>query len=200
MNTTASDDQDRADMARLAEGRDAALDDLMGRHGERLYHYLIRVLQNEMEAEDLAQETFARVFLNRSKFKADKKFSTWLFTIATNLARDRLRHWSRHPAVSIDATEDSESGLKNILPARGPNPTEKLELEERAAAVRRALAALPEELRVPLVLAEYENQSHGEIAAVLDCSPKAVEMRIYRARQQLRDLLAPFAGDDVRSL
>jgi RNA polymerase sigma-70 factor (ECF subfamily) len=191
MNTSASDDQDRADMAQLIDGRDAALDDLMGRHGERLYHYLIRVVQDETDAEDLAQETFARVFFNRSKFKVDKKFSTWLYAIATNLARDRLRHRSRHPAVSIEATEESESGLKNILPASGPNPTEKLELDERAAAVRHALAALPEELRVPLVLAEYEDQSHGEIAAVLDCSPKAVEMRIYRARQQLRELLAP---------
>ena len=93
--------------------------------------------------------------------------------------------------MSIDATEDSDSGLKDILPASGPNPTEKLELEERAAAVRRALAALPEDLRVPLVLAEYEGQSHREIAAVLECSPKAVEMRIYRARQRLRELLAP---------
>jgi RNA polymerase sigma-70 factor (ECF subfamily) len=191
MSTTASDDQDRADMARLIDGRDAALDDLMGRHSERLYHYLIRVVQDETDAEDLAQETFARVFFNRSKFKPDKRFSTWLYAIATNLARDRLRHRSRHPAVSIEATEDSESGLKNILAASGPNPTEKMELDERAAAVRRALAALPEELRVPLVLAEYEDQSHGEIAVVLECSPKAVEMRIYRARQQLRELLAP---------
>jgi RNA polymerase sigma-70 factor, ECF subfamily len=191
MNMTAIDDQDRADMARLVDGREAALDELMRRHGERLYHYLIRVLQDETEAEDLAQETFARVFLNRSKFRADKKFSTWLYTIATNLARDRIRHRSRHPAISMDATEESDSGLKDILPASGPNPTEKLELEERVAAVRRALAALPEDLRVPLVLAEYEGQSHGEIAAVLECSPKAVEMRIYRARQRLRDLLAP---------
>jgi RNA polymerase sigma-70 factor (ECF subfamily) len=191
MNMTAIDDQDRADMARLVDGREAALDELMRRHGERLYHYLIRVLQDETEAEDLAQETFARVFLNRSKFRADKKFSTWLYTIATNLARDRIRHRSRHPAISMDATEESDLGLKDILPASGPNPTEKLELEERVAAVRRALAALPEDLRVPLVLAEYEGQSHGEIAAVLECSPKAVEMRIYRARQRLRELLAP---------
>src|SRR5262245_17838913 len=129
MSTTATDGQDQADMARLAEGRESALDDLMGRHAERLYHYLIRLLQDETEAEDLAQETFARVFLHRSKFKADKKFSTWLYAIATNLARDRLRHRSRHPTVSIEAMDDSESGLKNILPARGPNPTENLELE-----------------------------------------------------------------------
>jgi len=191
MNTTATDAEDQADMARLVEGREGALNDLMRRHGERLFHYLIRVLQDESEAEDLAQEAFARVFLNRAKFKADKKFSTWLYAIATNLARDQLRRRSRHPSVSIEATEEHESGLKNILPADGPNPAENLDLAERAAAVRRALAELPEELRVPLILAEYEEQSHGEIAVVLDCSPKAVEMRIYRARQQLRNRLSP---------
>ena len=191
MNTDANEVRDQADMARLVQGTDSALDDLMVRHGERLYHYLIRVLQDETEAEDLAQETFARVFLNRSKFKAGKKFSTWLYAIATNLARDRIRWRSRHPAVSIEPTDDQDSGLKDILPASGPNPTEKLELEERAVAVRRALANLPEDLRVPLVLAEYEGQSHAEIAAVLECSSKAVEMRIYRARQQLRSELAP---------
>jgi RNA polymerase sigma-70 factor, ECF subfamily len=194
MNTTTSDAQDQADMARLAKGSDVALNDLMGRHSERLYHYLIRVLQDESEAADLAQETFARVYLNRAKFNAGKRFSSWLYAIATNLARDRMRWLSRHPQVSIEATDNSESGLKNILPASGPNPGEKLELEERAMAVRHALAALPEDLRVPLILSEYEEQSHAEIAALLDCSTKAVEMRIYRARQRLLVSLAPMVS------
>lgn len=193
MNPTGTDAQDAADMSRLAQGHDEALNELMERHAGRLYHYLIRALQDETDAEDLAQETFARVFLHRARFDTEKKFSTWLYTIATNLARDRIRHHSRHPSVSIEAADDNEPGLKNVLPSGAPDPTEVLELKERAAAVRRALAALPEELRVPLVLAEYENQSHSKIAAVLECSPKAVEMRIYHARQQLRVSLASLA-------
>ena len=75
------------------------------------------------------------------------------------------------------------------------DPDVKRDLLSRVAAVRRALAALPEELRVPLVLAEYEERSHAEIAEVLDCSAKAVEMRIYRARQQLRATLAGLLKD-----
>jgi RNA polymerase sigma-70 factor (ECF subfamily) len=174
-------------------GRDTALNELMSRHGERLFHYLIRVLQDEAEAADLAQETFARVYLNRTKFQAGKKFSTWLYAIATNLARDRIRWLTRHRHVSLEGTrEDDEGGLQNVLPAGDRTPREHLEASERAAAVRRALAELPEDLRVPLVLSEYEEQSHAEIAVVLECSPKAVEMRIYRARQQLRASLAPF--------
>jgi len=191
MNTAPSEAPDQADMARLAEGRDDALNPLMERHGARLFHYLIRVLQDETEAADLAQETFVRVYQNRARFDPDRKFSTWLYAIATNLARDRLRWLARHPQVSIESRDDDDAGLKNVLPANQPTPPETLEAEERAAAVRRALAELPEELRLPLVLAEYEERSHAEIAAVLDCSAKAVEMRLYRARQQLRAKLAP---------
>jgi RNA polymerase sigma-70 factor, ECF subfamily len=196
MNIVTSEAQDAADMERLARGGDAALNDLMSRHGERLFHYLVRLLQNESEAADLAQEAFARVYLNRDRFKSGSKFSTWLFAIATNLARDRLRWLARHPQVSLEASEAHESGLKNVLPCKDPTPTEQLEQEERTAAVRRAVTALPEDLRVPLILSEYEEQSHAEIAAVLDCSAKAVEMRIYRARRQLRVSLSEFLVEE----
>lgn len=180
-------------MARLVAGHDAALNELMARHSGRLFGYLVRILGNEPEADDLAQEAFVRVYLNRARFRPSARFGTWLFAIATNLARDRLRWRARHPHVSVEADESgSESGLKHTLAAADPTPAENLEAAERAAAVRQAVAELPEELRLPLVLAEYEEQSHAEIAVVMDCSPKAVEMRIYRARQQLRERLAPF--------
>lgn len=195
MSTTPSDADDQSDMARLAAGHDAALEILMTRHGERLFHFLIRVLQDETEAADLAQEAFARVYLNRAKFKPAHKFSTWLYSIAANLARDRLRWRARHPHVSLDAGDDADAGLKSSLAATAPTPPEALEQSERAAVVRRALSELPEDLRLPLVLAEYEERSHAEIAAMLDCSAKAVEMRLYRARHQLRARLEPFLAE-----
>lgn len=174
-------------MARLAAGHDAALNALMERHGARLFHYLIRCLQNEDEAADLAQEAFVRVYQHRVKFDAQQKFSTWLYAIASNLVRDRYRWRSRHPQVSLDA-ENEQTGLslRENLPVPGSTPSERLETEERAIAVRRAVAALPEELRTPLILAEYEERSHAQIGEILGCTAKAVEMRIYRARQQLR--------------
>ena len=128
---------------------------------------------------------------NRTRFKPGRKFSTWLYAIATNLGRDRLRWLARHPAVSLESAQPDEVGLKDVLPASQPTPQESLAAKERAAVVRQALAELPEELRLPLILSEYEDQSYAEIAAVLDCSTKAVEMRLYRARQQLRSRLAP---------
>src|SRR5437870_13071370 len=98
-----SEEQDRNDMARLASGHDAALDNLMSRYAQRLFHYLLRVLQNETEAADLAEETFVRIYLNRARFRSSQKFSTWLYAIATNLARDVQRQRARHPHVSLEA-------------------------------------------------------------------------------------------------
>ncbi len=184
------DEQDRADMARLLAGHDAALSDLMTRHAERLFHYLLRLLQNETDAGELAQEAFVRVYQHRNRFKLGMKFSTWLYAIATNLARDLHRYHSRHPQVSLDAEPgDSGRNFQELLPESRANPSEALQSQERVLAVRRAVAELPEDLRVPLVLAEYEEKSYAEIAAILDCSAKAVEMRLYRARQQLRGRL-----------
>jgi len=183
-------------MARLAEGHDAALNELMARHGERLFHYLVRQLQNETDAAEVAQETFVRVYQNAAKFKPGAKFSAWLYTIATNLTRDRFRSRSRHPQVSLEAENPITGGsLGDELSEEAASPSEVLQDEESAAIVRRALAKLPEELRTPLILAEYEQQSYIKIAQILDCSPKAVETRIYRARQKLRCLLGKLLDD-----
>lgn len=190
MSIPATDEQDRLDMARLVGGHDAALNELMARHAHPLFLYLVRMFHNEATAEDLAQETFVRVYQQRDRFRTDAKFSTWLYTIATNLARDRLRWLARHPQVSLDvpATDDAPA-LAQTLAATQPTPAESLEAGERAETVRRAVAALPEDLRVPLLLAEYEDRSHAEIAEILGCTAKAVELRIYRARQALRQAL-----------
>ena len=185
-------------MERLAAGRDDALNELMERHGERLFHYLIRLLQNEGDAEDLAQESFVRVYQHRARYNARQKFSTWLYAIASNLARDRFRWRARHPQISLEAeSEESGAVLADLLAEQKPSPSQSVEAIERAAAVRAAVAALPEDLRLPLVLAEYQNQTQAEIAAVLDCSVKAVEMRIYRARQHLRERLQSVLETDA---
>ena len=186
MNAPSPEEQDAHDMARLARGEDKALNALMERHGQKLFHYLLRSLQNEDDAADLAQETFVRVFQNCSRFDPSQKFSTWLYAIASNLVRDRYRWRSRHPQVSLEAENDESAGLGHTLEAADPGPDEQLQADERAAAVRRAVAALPEDLRQPLILAVYQELPQAEIAAILKCSIKAVETRLYRARQQLR--------------
>jgi RNA polymerase sigma-70 factor (ECF subfamily) len=187
--TTDADQADRNAMSRLAAGDDSALDELMGRHGEKLFHYLLRFLQNEAEPSDLAEEALVRVYQNRARYNPRHKFSTWLYTIATNLARDVQRFRTRHPHVSLDREGEDGSDFHELLSEPKPNPGEALESEERVGAIRSAIAALPEDLRAPLLLATFEEQSYAEIAEILNCSVKAVEMRLYRARQELRGKL-----------
>jgi RNA polymerase sigma-70 factor (ECF subfamily) len=190
MNTPNPDELDVQDMRRIVDGHEAALNDLMERHAEKLFYYLVRCLQDQDDATDLAQETFVKLYQSRARFDTGHKFSTWLYAIASNLVRDRFRWRSRHEQVSLDAeNEDTNSSLKDNLRAVEPLPDQGLQNEERADVVRKAVAALPEELKQPLILAVYQDLPQAEIAIILKCSVKAVETRSYRARQQLRAAL-----------
>ena len=185
-----ADARDRADMERLAAGHDAALNDLMERHATPVFHFLCRMVGNEDDANDLAQETFVRVFKSRDSYRAEQRFSTWLFTIAANLARDHFRWRSRRPNLSLDAENpETEQTLGSTLPANSPAPNEAASASERAGAVRAAVKNLPEDLREAVVLCEWEERSVAEAATILEATPKAVESRLYRARGILRERL-----------
>src|ERR1019366_1161222 len=190
MEQTDSNARDCADMERLAAGNDAALNDLMERHATPVFHFLCRMVGNEDDANDLAQETFVRVFKSCKSFRAEQKFSTWLFTIAANLARNHFRWRSRHPNLSLDAENaETEQSLGDTLPANSPTPKEAALAAERAAAVRAAVKNLPEDLREAIVLCEWEERSVAEAATILEATPKTVESRLYRARGILRERL-----------
>ena len=190
MEETDSNARDRADMERLMTGEDAALNDLMDRHATAVFHFLCRMVGNEDDANDLAQETFARVFRARASFRRGEKFSTWLYTIAANLARNHFRWRARHPNVSLTAgAEDPEQSLENILPAKDAAPNEQTLATERAAAVRKEVSRLAEDLREAIVLCEWEEHTVAEAATILETTPKAIESRLYRARKQLRERL-----------
>jgi len=190
MDTPDTSALDRADMARLAGGEDAALNDLMDRHAARVFRFLYRMLGSEDDANDLAQETFVRVFRHRARFKPEAKFTTWLYAIAGNLARNHHRGRSRHPNVSFDAlAPDTGQSWGDALPASDATPREAAIASERAEAVRAAVRALPDEMREAVILCEWEDLSVADAAVVLESTPKAVESRLYRARQLLREKL-----------
>lgn len=191
MSTTPdSDALDRADMEKLQAGQDAALNDLMGRHATPVFHFLCRLTGNEDDANDLAQETFVRVFKSSQSFRPGEKFSSWMFTIAANLARNHFRWRSRHPNLSLDAENPgADQPLGSTLPADLPAPNDSALAAERAAAVRAAVQKLPEDLREAIVLCEWEDCSVADAAIILAATPKAVESRLYRARQILRERL-----------
>jgi len=185
---TTSEPTDEALMQSLRSGDEAALGRLMVRWEGPLKRFLYRLLLDAHEASEVAQEAFVKLFLARGQFRPPAKFAPWMLTIAANLARNRRRWWRRHPTVSLDAPGDGENGaLSPWEPAdESAGPAERALAAERAAEVRAAVGGLPHELREVIVLAEFEERSHAEIGEILGCTPKAVEMRLYRAREKLR--------------
>jgi RNA polymerase sigma factor (sigma-70 family) len=190
-----SSDVDRADMLRLKGGDDLALNDLMSRWQIPLVSFIQRYVGNEAEALDLAQETFVRIFESRRRYKPDAKFSTWMFTIASNLCRNFFRWQSRHPAIPLDAPAPNGRSMGDTVESSSASPSDTAERDELAAAVREQIHALPHDLKIAILLFEYEDLSHQEIAGVLGCSAKAVETRLYRARKILRQKLAVWRSE-----
>lgn len=170
--------EDAGLMRRVQTGDEAALGELMHRWEVPVKTVIGRIVLNASEAAELAQEAFVRVWQHRAKYRPDAPFRPWLFGIAVNLARNRLRWWRSRPEVALEEWSERTS--------ESSGGTRSAEMNERAAAVRDAIAALPTDLREALVLFEYEQMSQAEIATVVGASAKAVETRIHRARERLR--------------
>ncbi len=183
-----TDPSDEELMRHLQGGEDAALAPLMLRWEKPVKRFIFRLLGNESEAEDLAQEVFVRIYTKRASYRIGAKFSSWCFTIAANQAKNRLRWWRRRPTLSLDAW--SEAGGESPDVSREGQPASgTAERHEQIVEVQAAVAALPLDLRTALVLFEYEGQSMADIAVSLGCTAKAVENRLYRARLLLRKSL-----------
>ncbi|MEI6083591.1 MAG: RNA polymerase sigma factor [Verrucomicrobiota bacterium] len=159
-------------VAQLQADNDAAFAELVRRYQRPVVNFCYRLLTNATDADDIAQETFVRLHQQRAKIDPDKKLATWLFAVARNACLDRLRYRHRHPTEPLDTAPEP------VAPAMADK-----EIGEQIAA---AVAQLPDDQRTALVLAEYHDQSYAEIAAVMKCSEKSVESRLYRAKQALR--------------
>ena len=187
----ASKPSDETLMTALAGDDFAALDSLMLRWQRPLQAFLLRHLLNEADALDLAQETFVRLYRHRARYRSGARFSTWMFQIALNLVRDHARKNIRRRTDSLDALSAPESSPPGLQPADdSPSPADHARRAEEHAAVRAALGDLPQDLRSAVILFEYEGLSHAEIAEIVGATPKAIETRLYRAREKLRASLA----------
>jgi RNA polymerase sigma-70 factor, ECF subfamily len=189
-------------MADLQAGDDGALSELITRWQAPLTAFVYRYLQNHADTRETVQEVFVRVYQSRSRYRPTARFSTWLFTIAANLCRNRARWRRRHPSVPIEVEDrESDGGWveSNLPDENAVRPQQPIERHERAMAVRAAVEGLPHDLKTALLLFQFEHLSHQEIADVVGCSPKAVETRIYRARQALKKELAWLLRDEEGS-
>jgi RNA polymerase sigma-70 factor (ECF subfamily) len=170
-------------MLAVKDGDRTAFEQLYLRYRDRLYAFLVRYTGDPASAQDLFQETFLRVFRDRGKYEHRAAFSTWLFTIARNLFLDSLKR-----AATPGTFPEPETATLSI-PDPTPGPLETLQEQEAKAVLRRAVASLPEEDRVILLLSRFEGLRYGQIAEILGTSEGAVKVRAHRALQALRRAL-----------
>ncbi len=196
MNSTPASDE--AALQALKEGRDSALGELIARWQRPLFAFAWRYVQNSADAHDLVAETFVRLHQHRDRLRLDTKLSAWLFTTLSNLCHNHYRWRRRHPTVSLDAPiDDTDSSAHDTIPSDCAAPDSALERDEARDAVRAAIDRLPHDLKTTLLLHHYEKLSYREIGAVVGCSERGVETRLYRARQRLREELTGFLSESA---
>jgi RNA polymerase sigma-70 factor (ECF subfamily) len=184
-------------MARVAEDEDRAFSELVRRFQGRVINLIGRVLNDRESADDLAQEVFVRVYVHRRNYRRGSKFSTWLFTIAANLAKNEIRRRVRKRSwFSLDALQEAfrDSAPQLADPAESNERT--LEREQLQEAMARAIATVPEKYRLAVVLRDLEGLPYEEIAVVLGIPGGTVRSRINRARGMLKRKLQPLLRDE----
>ena len=179
---------DEALMARVKAGDDTALAVLLRRYEGPLFHYARHMLGNAADAEDVFQETFLRVHLHRGRFWGGSAFKPWVYRIATNLCKDRLRYRHRRPEVQPGGNEDMPDPMANF-PATATAPDEAAVARERAARMASALAALNVKHRAVFLMAHQEGLSYAEIARALRIPVGTVKSRMNKAVSQLMAVL-----------
>ncbi len=184
----------------VQEGQNKAFDVLVGRYKNRLYAYLFRLLGNQSEAEEFAQETFVRAYIHADKYRTVAKFSTWLYTIATNLVRNRIRNAKRRPKiVSLWSEEQgSETGRWVDVKDESPGPEEAMDRKKLKELIQEAIEKIPPKYRPSFVLREINGLSYEEIAAATGLKLGTVRSRINRGRTHFKKAVAPLLGNDNR--
>jgi RNA polymerase sigma-70 factor (ECF subfamily) len=183
------EETDIALMELIKRGDDKAFDLLLSRHQRSVYNLAYRFLNDEAEAEDITQEAFIRVFKASGTYSPEAKFTTWLYAIVKNLCFNSLRRKRTAHIVSIE-----EERLPEI-PAQNIDPCETIDRQRLRTKVSCAVNALPENMRIAVILHKFHGLQYHEIAEILGCSLNAVKLRVHRAKAVLANSLSDFAGE-----
>lgn len=184
----------------VAKGNNDGFDILVDRFKLRLFNYLFRMVGNRDDAEEIAQEAFVKAYIHADKYKTIAKFSTWLYTIATNLVRNRMRSKKRAPRLlslwgrGRDGEEDDRP-IDLVDPGRGPDETSND--RELSEMINQAIGKIPEKYRTSFVLREINQLSYEEIAATTGLKLGTVRSRINRARNYFRKIVEPLLEKGV---
>jgi RNA polymerase sigma-70 factor (ECF subfamily) len=163
-------------------GEESAFDVLLGRWEKRIRGAIYRLVGSDEEARDLCQEAFLKAYKSLRSFKQEARFSSWLYQIALNLCRDRMRRRRGKTMVSLDELEEGGAAM----PVAGPTALDLLQERDTSRLVAQAIEALPDEQREVIILKEYQGLTFLEIAQVLDVPISTVKTRLYRGLDQLR--------------
>ena len=166
-------------------GEESAFDVLLGRWEKRIRGAIYRLVGSDEEARDLCQEAFLKAYKSLRSFKQEARFSSWLYQIALNLCRDRMRRRRGKTMVSLDELEEGGAAM----PVAGPTALDLLQERDTRRLVAQAIEALPDEQREVIILKEYQGLTFLEIAQVLDVPISTVKTRLYRGLDQLRSRL-----------
>ncbi len=185
---------DKALVARFKAGDESAFEEMVSRYWDRIYAMVHKLLRNQQDAEEVTQDAFIRAHRGLENFRGDSSFSTWLYQIATNLARNRYWYWwrrKRDKSISFDQplSSDSSTTLAEIFPADVQSPEDITVTNEFKSRVADAMKELNDKHREALVLRNVKNLSYEEIAERLQISIGTVKSRIARARESLREKL-----------
>jgi RNA polymerase sigma-70 factor (ECF subfamily) len=167
-------------------GETAAFEILVDRWQRKIRGAVYRVVRSEEEAQDICQEAFLKAFRGLGSFKQESRFSSWLYQIAINLSRDRLRRRKTRNWVSLDDLDEAPPAGSQRAPTEGERWVEVLEVQERVAS---AVASLPEEQREAVILKEYQGLTFPEIAEIQGVPVSTVKTRLYRGLSVLRERL-----------
>lgn len=186
-------------IARCRSGDLAAFDLLVLRYQDRVFNLAYRLLGDYEEAKDMAQEAFVRAYQSLKSFRQESSFYTWLYRIVTNLCKNKLRSWSRgHKPISLDIPKGNEEvKISTTLIDPKLTPIQVLERENLQQEVRKAIAGLPSEYKLMVVLRDMEELSYERIAEINGCSVGAVKSRLHRGRLLLREKLKDVMEDGL---
>jgi RNA polymerase sigma-70 factor (ECF subfamily) len=187
-------------MIELRSGNMAAFDVLLAKYRKAMVHFMFRMVHNQAVAEELAQEVFLRIYRSRETYRAEAKFSTWLYRIATNLgvnyARD-TKHERTASTVYLDEP-DAETGSTPDVADGTPSAEAEMLRKERMKAIRACVLALPERQKTAVLMHKYEGLDYKQIGEVLKLSESATKSLLFRAYQTLRETLKGFVRTGVQ--
>jgi RNA polymerase sigma factor (sigma-70 family) len=179
-------------MLRYQKGDMPAMDELLRRYKNSIYHYALRLSRNVTQAQDIAQEVFLRVHQYRANYRPIAKFCTWVFNIAHNLYVSKLR---KDKWLTFWPRKKDDPDVLMDFPSPDPSASELVEKDEVCAILKKSLQGLPLLQREALILREYENMDYQQIAEILNKSLGTVKTLIHRARENLKQKLLPYAEE-----